>query len=171
MGPQFGFSTRSLNRSMLARPYIWRFRNFRRLTWPSVCPLLQFSLNAARTAGKSARKLRAKLFISGASHRDRRLSHRSNSFGRRRCMMPRNCRDRVRTSATGSILHSACKNRSWSLFFGSPTPSFLQPAIHANARRADGHGKVRTSGGTPVGLPCGMSSRTTQCCTAARLPV
>jgi hypothetical protein len=61
---QFGRRTRSRSSSTLARPYIWRLRNFKRLTWPSVWPLLQRSVKAARTAGKSLRRLAAKLRIS-----------------------------------------------------------------------------------------------------------
>ncbi len=38
------------SRSNLARPYIWRLRVFSRLICPSVCPLLQSSDTAARTA-------------------------------------------------------------------------------------------------------------------------
>jgi hypothetical protein len=59
----------------------------------------------------------------------------------------------------------------WSSLFGSLTASLLQPTIHPNARRAEGHGIVRTAGWTSAGLPWGNSSRVTQCCTAARLPV
>lgn len=78
-GCQFLPGTRNRNSSTLARPYIWRLRNFSRLTWPSVCPLLHGNVNAARTAAKSFFNLEAKLRISGALHLDRRLSHRSNS--------------------------------------------------------------------------------------------
>jgi hypothetical protein len=66
---QLSRKTRRRSRSTLARPYIWRLRNFKRLTWPSVWPLLQGSVKAARTADKSARRLLAKLFISCASQR------------------------------------------------------------------------------------------------------
>jgi tetratricopeptide (TPR) repeat protein len=45
-----GQSTRRRSRSKWARPYIWRLMNLRRLTWPSVWPLLQGSSKAARTA-------------------------------------------------------------------------------------------------------------------------
>ena len=38
------------SRSRLARPYIWRLIVFRRLICPSVWPLLQSSITAARTA-------------------------------------------------------------------------------------------------------------------------
>ena len=70
--PQLGRSTRILRSSTLARPYIWRLRNFKRLTCPSVWPLLHGSVKAARTAAKSWCRLLAKLRISGALQRDKR---------------------------------------------------------------------------------------------------
>ncbi len=38
------------DRGVLARQYICRFSSFRRLTWPSTCPLLQVSVSPACTA-------------------------------------------------------------------------------------------------------------------------
>lgn len=65
---QFEPKIRSRSNSTLARPCIWRLRYFKRLTWPSVWPLLHGSVKAARTAAKSLRKLPAKLRIPGALH-------------------------------------------------------------------------------------------------------
>src|SRR6266568_3265926 len=52
------------NRSRWARPNIWRLRNLRRLTWPSVVPLLQGKEQAARTAAESRRMPLTKLLSS-----------------------------------------------------------------------------------------------------------
>ena len=47
----------------MARPYICRLTNFKRLTWPSVCPLLHGLLRAAKTAARSRPRLRDKSAI------------------------------------------------------------------------------------------------------------
>lgn len=64
-----GARSRALNRSMLARPYIWRLRVFSRLICPSVCPFDQGSRRAAATAAQSLRRPRAKeaIMLSAAS--------------------------------------------------------------------------------------------------------
>lgn len=49
-GQRHASNTRARSRSNLARPYIWRFKYFSRVTCPSVCPLLHGSVNAASTA-------------------------------------------------------------------------------------------------------------------------
>jgi len=90
--------------------------------------LLDGNEKAARTAGRSARRLAAKLCISTAAHFDKRFNQRSNSCGRLRCMRPRNWRARLRTSATtGSMLHNACTKLSWAALLGSFPASFLHP--------------------------------------------
>ena len=73
---QFGCSTRIRSRSSLARLYIWRFRYFSRLIWPSTWPLLQGELKAARTAGA------AQL----AQHRGSADRHAELSSKPRRCL-------------------------------------------------------------------------------------
>ena len=45
--------SRACRRSIFARPYIWRFTSFSRVTWPSVWPLDHEVVIAARTAASS----------------------------------------------------------------------------------------------------------------------
>ena len=76
----------------------------------------------------------AKLFMAGTSHGDNGFSHRSNSRGRRRCMIPRNCRDSDRTWATTDLTsHRIWTKRSWSAFLGSLTASFFHPTSQPKA--------------------------------------
>ena len=65
MDAQAAWRTRCRRRSNLAHPYIWRLRSLSRVTWPSVCPLLYGSSQAARTAASCWRPV-AKRFRSGS---------------------------------------------------------------------------------------------------------
>ncbi len=53
------WSTRRRRRSTFARPYIWRFTSFSRVTCPAVWPLDQGSVSAATSAASSCRRLAA----------------------------------------------------------------------------------------------------------------
>lgn len=62
---QPGFNTRARSKSKFALPYICRLSTFNRFTCPSVWPLLQGELAAARTAFSSRRKTVTKFSNSG----------------------------------------------------------------------------------------------------------
>lgn len=65
--PQATCKTRCRSNPMLAHPYIWRLSILSRLTWPSVWPLLQGSLIAARTAASWRSSPAAKSHSSSAA--------------------------------------------------------------------------------------------------------
>ncbi|MBW8832590.1 MAG: hypothetical protein JF606_24960 [Burkholderiales bacterium] len=85
-------------------------------------------MKAARPAAKSLRRLDAKLRISGALHFDKRVSHRSNSRGRRRCMSP----EKFTGVATDLVLSSTATAQVRSALDAIATSA----AVHRQPRRA-----------------------------------
>ena len=68
----------ALSNSVFVRPNMARFKVLSRLIWPSVCPLLQRSITALRTAWMSIIKVLAKLTTAGMPHSLASSSHRSS---------------------------------------------------------------------------------------------